>query len=90
MALLFAANGCEIVAPSDMMDGRIKIIRAALEEEKFTDTIILSYSSKFSSNFYSPFRDALEVKNLANSSKNTYQINYKNKREAVKESWKIN
>ena len=87
MALLFAANGCEIVAPSDMMDGRIKIIRAALEEEKFTDTIILSYSSKFSSNFYSPFRDALgSKKNLANSSKNTYQINYKNKREAVKES----
>ena len=87
MALLFSANGCEIVAPSDMMDGRIKIIRETLEKEKFKDTIILSYSSKFSSNFYSPFRDALgSKKNLANSSKSSYQINFKNKREAIKES----
>ena len=59
MALLFSSNGCEIVAPSDMMDGRIKIIREVLEKENFKDTIILSYSSKFVSNFYSPFRDAL-------------------------------
>ena len=87
MALLFSANGCEIVAPSDMMDGRIKIIRETLEKEKFKDIIILSYSSKFSSNFYSPFRDALgSKKNLANSSKSTYQINFKNQREAIKES----
>jgi porphobilinogen synthase len=87
MALLFSANGCELVAPSDMMDGRIKLIRETLEKEKFKDTIILSYSSKFSSNFYSPFRDALgSKKNLAKSSKSTYQINFKNKREAIKES----
>ena len=64
MALLFANNGCEIVAPSDMMDGRIKKIREALEKEKFKDTVILSYSSKFSSNFYSPFRDALGSKKI--------------------------
>ena len=63
MALLFANNGCEIVA-SDMMDGRIKKIREALEKEKFKDTVILSYSSKFSSNFYSPFRDALGSKKI--------------------------
>ena len=87
MAVLFATNGCKIVAPSDMMDGRVKIIRETLEKENFKDTVILSYSSKFSSNFYSPFRDALGSKtNLGDSSKNTYQINFKNKREAIKES----
>jgi len=87
MALLFAKNGCDIVAPSDMMDGRIKVIRETLEKEKFKDIVILSYSSKFSSNFYSPFRDALgSKKNLGNASKGTYQINFKNKREAIKES----
>ncbi len=87
MALLFANNGCEIVAPSDMMDGRIKKIREALEKEKFKDTVILSYSSKFSSNFYSPFRDALgSKKNLGGALKNSYQIDFKNKREAIKES----
>ena len=87
MAVLFAMNGCKIVAPSDMMDGRVKIIRETLEKENFKDTVILSYSSKFSSNFYSPFRDALGSKtNLGDSSKNTYQINFKNKREAIKES----
>ena len=87
MAVLFATNGCKIVAPSDMMDGRVKIIRETLEKENFKDTVILSYSSKFSSNFYSPFRDAIGSKtNLGDSSKNTYQINFKNKREAIKES----
>ena len=87
MAILFAANGCEIVAPSDMMDGRIKIIRENLEKEKFKDIVILSYSSKFSSNFYSPFRDALgSKKNLGDASKSSYQIDFKNKREAIKES----
>ena len=87
MALLFAKSGCDIVAPSDMMDGRIKVIRETLEKEKFKDIVILSYSSKFSSNFYSPFRDALgSKKNLGNASKSTYQINFKNKREAIKES----
>ena len=80
MALLFANNGCEIVAPSDMMDGRIKKIREALEKEKFKDTVILSYSSKFSSNFYSPFRDALGSKKNLGILKNSYQIDFKNKK----------
>ena len=87
MALLFSSNGCEIVAPSDMMDGRIKMIRDVLEKENFKDTIILSYSSKFVSNFYSPFRDALgSEKNLRKSSKSSYQIDFRNKKEAIKES----
>ncbi len=87
MAELFASNGCDIVAPSDMMDGRIKVIRKKLEESKNFNTCILSYSSKFASNFYSPFRDALgSQKNLNNSPKDTYQIDYRNKREAIKES----
>ena len=87
MALSHAQAGADIVAPSDMMDGRIKVIRETLEKEKFKDIVILSYSSKFSSNFYSPFRDALgSKKNLGNASKSTYQINFKNKREAIKES----
>ena len=87
MSQLFAVNGCDIVAPSDMMDGRIKVIREKLEKSKNFNTCILSYSSKFASNFYSPFRDALgSQKNLNNSSKNTYQIDYRNKREAIKES----
>ena len=62
MSLNFAESGCKIIAPSDMMDGRIKIIRETLEKRGYKDTIILSYSSKFCSNFYSPFRDALGSK----------------------------
>ncbi|MBS91610.1 MAG: porphobilinogen synthase [Rickettsiales bacterium] len=87
MAVSFASNGCDVVAPSDMMDGRVKIIRDALEKEKKINTCILSYSAKFCSNFYSPFREALgSKKNIGKSSKNTYQINFKNKHEAIKES----
>ena len=81
MAILFAANGCEIVAPSDMMDGRIKIIRENLEKEKFKDIVILSYSSKFSSNFYSPFRDALgSKKNLETHQKVLIKLTLKIKK----------
>tara|TARA_E500000331_G_C17202684_1_gene689937 strand:+ start:234 stop:1238 length:1005 start_codon:yes stop_codon:yes gene_type:complete len=87
MALNFAEAGCSIVAPSDMMDGRIKFIRENLETKGFHDTLILSYSSKFCSNFYSPFRDALGSKhNLGDSKKNSYQIDFRNSREAIKES----
>ena len=87
MALNFAKSGADIVAPSDMMDGRIKLIRSYLEKNKYHDTCILSYSSKFCSNFYSPFRQALgSEKNLGNSSKSTYQIDFRNRREAIKES----
>ena len=66
----FCKSGADIVAPSDMMDGRIKLIRSYLEKNKYHDTCILSYSSKFCSNFYSPFRQALgSEKNLGKSSK---------------------
>ncbi len=87
MSLNFAESGCKIIAPSDMMDGRIKIIRETLEKRGYKDTIILSYSSKFCSNFYSPFRDALgSKKKLGNNKKSSYQIDYRNSREAIKES----
>ena len=87
MAVNFAGSGCRVIAPSDMMDGRVKIIRENLEKNGFFDTNILSYSAKFCSNFYTPFRDALGSKeNLGNSKKNSYQINYTNSREALKES----
>ena len=87
MSLSLASSGCRIIAPSDMMDGRIKIIRENLESNKFSNVNILSYSSKFCSNFYSPFRDAVgSKKNLGDSKKNSYQIDYRNSREAIKES----
>ena len=87
MSLNFARNGCKVIAPSDMMDGRVKIIREKLEDKNHKDVCILSYSSKFCSNFYSPFRDALgSKKNFGNSNKKTYQIDYRNRNEALKES----
>ncbi len=87
MSINFASCGCNVIAPSDMMDGRVRVIREKLESNGFFETNILSYSSKFCSNFYAPFRDALGSKeNLGNSKKNSYQLNFKNKREALKES----
>ena len=87
MSVLLANNGCDIVSPSDMMDGRVKIIRSELEKSKNINTCIMSYSAKFSSNFYSPFRDALgNLKNLGKTDKKTYQIDFRNQNEAIKES----
>ncbi len=87
MSVNFAKNGCDIVAPSDMMDGRVKSIRESLEKNRFSNTCILSYSSKFCSNLYLPFREALGSKdNLGNSSKSSYQIDFRNRNEAIKES----
>ncbi len=87
MSINFAEAGCKIIAPSDMMDGRVKVIRESLESKNFSDISILSYSSKFCSNFYSPFRDALgSQNNLGSSKKNSYQIDFRNSREALKES----
>ncbi len=87
MAVNFAKNGCDILAPSDMMDGRVKLIREELEKKGLVNKCILSYSSKFSSNLYTPFRDALgSSKNLGNSNKSSYQIDFRNRREAIKES----
>ena len=85
-ALSHANSGVDIVAPSDMMDGRIKSIRKELEKNKFVDTKILSYSAKYSSNYYGPFRDAVgSVKNLGKSNKDTYQMDYANSKDSMHE-----
>ena len=85
-ALSHANCGVDIIAPSDMMDGRIKSIRKELEKNKFADTKILSYSAKYSSNYYGPFRDAVgSVKNLGKSNKDTYQMEYANSKDAMHE-----
>ena len=84
MALSHAESGADIIAPSDMMDGRIKKIRKTLELNKFHETAIMSYSIKYASNFYGPFRDALNSKpNFGN--KKTYQMDFRNRDEAFLE-----
>ena len=85
-ALILAEAGADIIAPSDMMDGRVKAIRDSLESNNFVDTIILSYAAKYASSFYGPFRDAVgSAANLGNSSKKTYQMNFSNIDEALHE-----
>ena len=83
---ILAEAGADIIAPSDMMDGRIGKIREALEKNNFKDTILLSYAAKYNSSFYGPFRDAVNsASNLGNSSKSSYQMSYKNINEALHE-----
>ena len=84
-ALIQAQAGCDIIAPSDMMDGRIGLIRNALEKNKFINVQILSYAVKYASNFYSPFRDAVGTSSTLKSDKKTYQMDYKNSNEALLE-----
>jgi len=85
-ALSHAEAGADIVAPSDMMDGRIGAIRQALEENNYIHTRILSYSAKYASSFYGPFRDAVgSAKNLAGGNKNSYQMDPANSDEALHE-----
>lgn len=85
-ALSHAEAGADIVAPSDMMDGRIGAIRQALEENGFIYTNILAYSAKYASHYYGPFRDAVgSAKNLGEVSKETYQIDPANSDEAIRE-----
>jgi porphobilinogen synthase len=85
-ALSHAKAGADIVAPSDMMDGRIGKIREALEKEGFIHTKILAYSAKYASSFYGPFRDAVgSAKNLGESDKNSYQMDPANTDEALTE-----
>jgi len=84
-ALIQAQAGCDIIAPSDMMDGRIGLIRNALEKNKFINVQILSYAVKYASNFYSPFRDAVGTSSTLKSDKKTYQMDYKNSEEALLE-----
>ena len=84
-ALLFAEHGADVIAPSDMMDGRIGKIRNKLEEEKFYNTIILSYAAKYASKMYSPFRDAVGSSSNLKTDKKTYQMNIANSDEALRE-----
>ena len=85
-ALSHAQAGADIVAPSDMMDGRIGAIRQALEENNFIHTRILSYSAKYASSFYGPFRDAVgSAKNLGSGNKYSYQMDPANSDEALHE-----
>ena len=85
MSLSHARAGADIVAPSDMMDGRILAIRNALEKNGFTKTGIMSYSAKYASCFYGPFRDALDSA-PGFGDKKTYQMDVGNRREAIKET----
>ena len=85
MAVTHAESGADIVAPSDMMDGRVAAIRNALDDEGLTDTILMSYSSKFASAFYGPFREAC-VCAPAFGDRKTYQMDPANLEEAVRES----
>lgn len=85
-ALALAKAGADILAPSDMMDGRVGAIREALEKNNFQNTVILSYAAKFSSNFYGPFRDAVgSASNLGKESKSSYQMLTANSDEALHE-----
>lgn len=84
MALSHAEAGADVVAPSDMMDGRVKCIREELEKHRFVDTCIMSYSAKYASGFYGPFRDALDSA-PGFGDKKTYQMDFGNRLEALKE-----
>jgi porphobilinogen synthase len=85
-ALSHAEAGADIVAPSDMMDGRIGAIRSALEANHHTNTLILAYSAKYASSFYGPFRDAVgSSSNLGKSNKDSYQMDPANTDEAMRE-----
>ena len=84
-ALLYAKMGCDVISPSDMMDGRIGKIRKCLEINNFKNTKILSYAVKYASNFYGPFRNAIGSKKLLKTDKKTYQMDFKNSKEALRE-----
>lgn len=84
-ALNQAAAGADIIAPSDMMDGRVGLIRDALEAEGHVNVQIMSYAAKYSSGFYGPFRDAVGTRGLLKGDKKTYQMDPANAEEAVRE-----
>ncbi len=84
MAVSMAEAGADIIAPSDMMDGRVGAIRSALDEKGFIETPVMSYSAKYASGYYSPFRDAAESA-PAFGDRRTYQMDFANVREAVRE-----
>ena len=84
-SLLQAKMGCDILAPSDMMDGRIGKIRKALDNSNFENVQILSYAAKYASSFYGPFRDAVGSKGSLKGDKKTYQMDFRNSDEALRE-----
>ena len=84
-ALLQASVGSDVIAPSDMMDGRIGIIRKSLDKNELKDTQILSYAVKYASNFYGPFRDAIGSKQKLKGDKKTYQMDMRNYTESLRE-----
>ena len=84
-SLLQAEMGCDVIAPSDMMDGRIGEIRKSLDKNGFKMTQILSYAVKYASSYYGPFRDAVGSKGLLKSSKKNYQMDFRNSNEALRE-----
>lgn len=85
MAVVQAQAGCDAVAPSDMMDGRIRAIREALDEKDLIDTRIISYAAKYASAFYGPFRDAVGSGGALKGDKKTYQMDPANSNEALRE-----
>ena len=84
-SLLQAQMGCDVLAPSDMMDGRIGKIRKALDKNKYQMTQILSYAVKYASSYYGPFRDAVGSKGVLKGNKKNYQMDFKNSNEALRE-----
>jgi porphobilinogen synthase len=84
-SLLQAEMGCDVIAPSDMMDGRIGKIRKALDKENYQMVQILSYAVKYASSFYGPFRDAVGSKGLLKGNKKNYQMDFRNSNEALRE-----
>ena len=84
-ALVQAEAGCDIIAPSDMMDGRVGAIRAALEAKSFRNTMIMAYAAKYASAFYGPFRDAVGSAKALTGDKRTYQMDPANGDEALRE-----
>ena len=84
-SLLQAQMGCDVIAPSDMMDGRILRIRKELEKNNYKNVKILSYAVKYASNFYGPFREAVGSKSKLKGDKKTYQMDFKNSQEALRE-----
>ena len=84
-ALIQAQMGCDVIAPSDMMDGRIGKIRKYLDKNKYHDIQILSYAVKYASNFYGPFRDAVGSKKSLKSDKKNYQMDFSNSNESLRE-----
>lgn len=86
LAVLLAHSGADIVAPSDMMDGRVRALRHALDTAGYTDTAILSYAAKFASSFYGPFRDAVGSVQSTYLDKRTYQLDPANALEALRDA----